>query len=109
MKTRPKQVQSERYASPVFFKIIGNRIYITAKQPDWRIFGHKFKFTNQGYTKEKNNKSPRKGRSDYISTLTAAEESEFDMADFLNEFMLYYNNNYDKGKLRKRYRMEAGR
>lgn len=99
----------ERYASPVFFKIIGNRIYITAKQPDWRIFGHKFKFTNQGYTKEKNNKSPRKGRSDYISTLTAAEESEFDMADFLNEFMLYYNNNYDKGKLRKRYRMEAGR
>lgn len=99
----------ERYASPVFFKIIGNRIYITAKQPDWRIFGHKFKFTNQGYTKEKNNKSPRKGRSDYISTLTAAEESEFDMADFLNKFMLYYNNNYDKGKLRKRYRMEAGR
>ena len=99
----------ERYASPVFFKIIGNRIYITANQPDRRIFDREFQFTNQGYTKEKNNKSPRKGRSDYISTLTAAEGSEFDMADFLNKFMVYYNNNLDKGKLRKRYRMEAGR
>ena len=99
----------ERYASPVFFKIICSRIYITANQPDRRIFDHKFQFTNQGYTKGKNNKSPRKGRSDYISTLTAAEGSEFDMADFLNKFMVYYNDNLDKGKLRKRYRMEAGR
>lgn len=99
----------ERYSSPVFFKIVGNRIYITANQPDRRIFDRKFQFTNQGYAKGKNNNSPRKGRSDYISTLTAAEGSKFDMADFLNEFMVYYNDNLDKGKLMKRYRMEAGR
>lgn len=99
----------ERYASPVFFKIVGSRIYITANQPERRIFDRKFQFTNQGYTKEKNNKSPRKGRSDYISTLTAAEGSKFDMVDFFNEFMVYYNDNLDKGKLMKLYRMEVGR
>lgn len=97
-----------RYASPIFFKIIGSRIYITANQPDKRIFDHEFKFANQGYIKG-NDESPRKEKKEYISTLTKDEGSSFDMADFLNKFMEYYNGNLAKGKLRKRYRMEAKR
>lgn len=96
----------ERFASPVFFKIVNGRIYMTANQPDSRIFGHSFRFANQGYTRGNPN-SERKGKSVMITTLTEDEGMHFDMTDFLNSFMKYYNDNLQK--LRIKYKLEVAR
>ena len=95
-----KKKNIARFASPVFFKIIDGRIYITADEPDHRIYGRTFRFTNMGYTKS-HDTSPRNKKSKTISTLTKEESSSFDMTDFLKDFKEYYNKNLNK--LRKKY------
>lgn len=101
----------ERYASPVFFKIVGKKIYITANQPKPEIFGCEFSFINEGYIKKENDKviSPREGngKDKSISTLSKEEGENFDMKDFLQQFMRYYNGNIYK--LQNRCRMEEAR
>lgn len=99
-----KKKNIARFASPVFFKIIDDKIYITADEPDHRIYGRTFRFKNMGYTKSRD-KSPRIDESEKISTLTKEESSLFDMTDFLKEFMKYYNQKIDERKLRKNHKI----
>ena len=80
----------ERAFSPIFFKIIGETVYICADNPDKRLFGRTFMFKNEGYKKFKTS-SQRKGRSCNLETLSKDEGEKFNMADFLKEFMDYYN------------------
>lgn len=113
----------ERCASPVFFKIVGNIIYITANNPNERIFGRKFQLENKGYDNSskkwiKNNKpeptpiSPREGKSVSIQTLSIEEGEKFNISYFLECFMEYYNEGITNGKLRikhKIYRIEVAK
>lgn len=56
-----KEVNDEikRVASPVFFKIVDNVIYITADEPNLQIYNKEFSFRNKGYTKQRDGISPR--------------------------------------------------
>lgn len=104
-----KEKNIARFASPVLFKIVDDKIYITADEPNHRIYGRTFRFTNMGYTKKDSGISPRKGNSKTISTLTEEEGLSFDMTDFLKEFMKYYNQKIDERKLRKNHKIEVAR
>lgn len=97
----------ERYASPVFFKIVGSRIFMTADCPDERLFDRTFGFKNEGYTKGKRGRSPRFGKMAEIKTLSKGEGRNFSINDFLSEFQVYYNRNISK--MKKKYRIEVAK
>ena len=86
----------ERFASPIMFKVVGSKIYFTANKPDPELFDREFSFTNDGYTKDRRNRSPRQSHSGIVETLTNKEGKSFDIGDFLLKFMDYYNNNLQK-------------
>lgn len=87
-----KEVNDEikRVASPVFFKIVDNVIYITADEPNLQIYNKEFSFRNKGYTKQRDGISPRLENEGYIST--PDQGMNFSMKDFLKYFVTYYNN-----------------
>jgi len=93
-----------RYASPVFFKIIDGAIYMCADTPDSKIYDRKFCFENKGYLKCNNpDECPRYGEKRYIKTLTSQEGSKFNMADFMDLFMRYYNQKLKERKFTRWY------
>lgn len=93
----------ERAFSPIFFKIIGETVYICADNPDKRLFGRTFRFENKGYKKVNTSspRSPLEGHSCNLETLSKDEGEKFNMADFLKEFMAYYNRKGKAGKFKK--------
>lgn len=97
----------ERYASPIFFKIVGSRIFMTADCPDERVFDRTFCFKNKGYTKRTRDISPRFGNMVRIKTLSKDEGQDFSINDFLSEFQVYYNRNISK--MKKNYRIEVAK
>lgn len=97
----------ERCASPIFFKIVGSRIFITADCVDERVFDRIFCFKNSGYTRRTRDRSPRNGKFVEIHTLSGNEGKNFDIANFLKCFMTYYNNNIRK--MRKKHRIEVAK
>lgn len=76
----------ERFASPIFFKIIERKVIIIPMDISEEIYGKKFKFTRV-------NK-----RKDYISEeIHTPSKGEFDLEDFLCKFCNYYNDKVSKG------------
>ena len=80
-----KEDKIDRLASPVFFKIAGDKIYIVAKRINECIFGTKFKFFN---------KNANKGGTIFVPTKKELGDN------FIDEFMDYaikkLNNSYEK-------------
>jgi hypothetical protein len=68
----------ERFASPVFFKVIGNTIYIVAKRIDDGIYGKEFSFNGNGKTVQ----------------LKTPENGSFDIDDFMEYFLYRFNNRH---------------
>lgn len=74
----------ERVPSPVFYKIIGNDIYIVAGRVPKRLFNHKFVF--RGYHSE--------------SLLTP---DAFDIDDFIKKYVEFYNDKSDENAPRQQF------
>lgn len=72
-----KQIQ--RMASPIFFKIIGNRVYITTYDVPVAVYNKEFMFTGM-----------KKGK------LFTPRKEEFDIYDFLEKYVVYYNGEVKK-------------
>lgn len=68
----------ERFASPVFFKVIGNTIYIVAKRIDDGIYGKEFSFNGNEKTVQ----------------LKTPENGSFDIDDFMEYFLDRFNNRH---------------
>lgn len=83
----------ERIPSPVFFKVIGNNIYITASTIPDQIYGLKFRF--QG-VQEDILSTPQK--SDFKNKMG------FDIQGYLTEYGAYFNARMNK----KRMNLERG-
>lgn len=73
----------ERMSSPVFFKIIKNVVFITAREVPEEIYDRKFEFYNKKTGKGGAIKTPSK--SDFQS-------GRFDIQDFLAKYVKYYNS-----------------
>lgn len=69
----------ERFASPIFFKVIGGTVYIVAKRIDENIYGKTFKF------------SSKMG----VGTLRVPTKSELP-PDFIDEFLKYCVDNINR-------------
>lgn len=78
----------ERYASPVFFKVIEGTVYMIGRKGNDDILGKEFTFTNN----DKNTKqNPKAGNS---CTLNVVDS--FDIDDFLSCYVKDYNNQFIK-------------
>ena len=74
----------ERVPSPVFYKIIGNDIYIIAGRVPKRLFNHKFIF--RGYHSE-----------------SLATPDAFDIDDFIKKYVEFYNDKSDENAPRQQF------
>ncbi len=70
-----KNKDIERFSSPIFFKIIGDAIYIVANRINKDIYNKKFDFTN------------KKSRQ----SISISVPESFDVDDFLSYFVTEYN------------------
>lgn len=97
----------ERVPSPIFYKIIGNNIYIVAGRIPKKLFNHKFFFKgdvqHKSQTISKANEKQfdtdnyldkhSKGDNPYKSgTISTPDEKQFDIDDFLAKYVRFYNN-----------------
>lgn len=73
----------ERMTSPIFFKIIKNVVFITAREVPEEIYDREFEFYNKAFRKGGTIKTPAK--SDFQS-------GHFDIQDFLAKYVRYYNS-----------------
>ena len=104
----------ERYSSPIFFKIIGNRLFIFSKEIYYKSV--EYKKSESIYNKsfmlsdKKINMTKDKKKEDeniyYIETLS---EDQFNMEDFLKEYFKYFNTmitiRNDKDNFRNKYKL----
>ena len=82
----------ERMDSPVKFKIIGNKVFITAEEVPEEIYGRMFEFQN----KERNWDGNKRG-----SLMTPSKEDFKDGKFDIQTFLACYVNYYNSRKLRK--------
>lgn len=82
----------DRFSSPLTFKIINNYIYIIPKPIPKEIFNQNYQFTS----KIPNNKETR----------TLRTLSEFDLQDFLNDAVKYYNTEGKKAFPKSHHNIE---
>lgn len=77
----------ERMVSPIFFKIIKNKVFITAADVPEEIYGRLFEFQN----KDKRWEGKRNGS---LITPSKADfkDGKFDIQAFLENYVKYYNN-----------------
>lgn len=68
----------KRASSSIFFKVIEKRIYIVAGSVNEKLFGEEFKFYNE-------ERKP---------SVTLAIPEEFDINDFMESYVEFYNNRY---------------
>lgn len=71
----------ERANSPIFFKVVENKIYIVAGRINQKLLNEEFKFYN-------------KRQRAFVKLSVPAE---FDIDDFINNYVLFYNDTYLKG------------
>lgn len=72
----------ERVASPIFFKIVGNVVFITAREVPDEIYDREFAFSNKENGRKATIKTP--SRDDFKS-------GKFDIQSFLASYVDYYN------------------
>lgn len=83
----------ERVPSPVFYKIIDKNIYIVAGRIPKDLYNHVFAFAVK---KSAQNKSPNsKSNSAKKSSGTLPTPDTFDIDDFMEKYVVYYNNEVD--------------
>lgn len=78
-----KSADIGRFASPIRYRIIDHTVYIFAVPIDERIYGAKFEFSS----------SVRKG------SINVPDKEDFDIEDFLHQFIHHMNNNNNARKL----------
>lgn len=79
----------ERLHSPIFFKIIDNKIYMVAGRVSEEIKGKFFSFTNS------NEDALRKrGNTTEGKTVLQVPEIDFDIDDFIYQFVRFYNDTF---------------
>lgn len=85
------ELKIERFASPIFFKIIRNTVFIVAVKIPEEMYGAKFKFS-----------SKLKNEPLYISTPSKEDmgNQEFDTSAFLKEYADYYNGLIENNKIK---------
>ena len=90
----------ERVASPIFFKIVNNVVFIIAKEVPVEVFDKEFDFQN---TSKKGKRSNKKG------VIKTPEKGSFDIQDFLKKYVEYYNSNDEDGLRRKIYNVQKNK
>lgn len=85
-----KENKLERVPSPIFFKIVGNVVFITAREVPDEIYDREFAFSNKENGRKATIKTP--SRDDFKS-------GKFDIQSFLASYVKYYN-----GEARNRLR-----
>lgn len=70
----------ERFSSPIFFKVIGGKVYYIGKQIDKSIYGKEFLFKSQN------------GRSGKLRVPTEEELGDYFIEDFLEDCMKQLND-----------------
>jgi len=76
-----KDKSIERLSSPIFFKVIGNKVYYVGKQIDPSIYGKEFEFKSSN------------GRTGTLRVPTEAELGDYFIEDFLADCMDELNEN----------------
>ncbi|MBP3610160.1 MAG: hypothetical protein J6J42_07490 [Lachnospiraceae bacterium] len=86
-----KSAKIERLASPVYFKVIGNVVFIVAFDVPEELYGAEFMFASE--KKWKNKKIPAVAIGS--GTITVPDKAElngtFDIQDFLKRYVEFYN------------------
>lgn len=72
----------ERVPSPIFFKIVGNIVFITAREVPDEIYDREFEFSNKEIGRKAVIKTP--SRDDF-------KAGKFDIQSFLSSYVRYYN------------------
>ena len=97
---RDEKNRIERLHSPIFFKVINDKVYFVATKIDEEIYGKRFKFTNKNIkNKEKNTtKELRKKKNQCIIQVPKKDEIG---EDFLEDFLWYCKEKMNNGALEK--------
>ena len=78
----------ERLSSPIYFKVIRDKVFIVAFDVPKELFGKKFKFSSK--TEEKLDAKKKKITPGEVGEICAPES--FDIQDFLADYVAIYNN-----------------
>lgn len=71
-----KRETLERVSSPIYFKIVGDKVFITATEIPDEIWEQEFTFSGQGKT----------------GVLSTPKKEEFDIRDFLASYVAFFNS-----------------
>lgn len=86
-----KEAKFERLSSPIYFKVIGNVVFIVAFDVPKELYGTEFIFS--GEKKSKNKRIPAEAMGSGILQVPSKAEvkGRFDIQDFLKRYVEFYN------------------